>query len=215
MLFSESVTSKQRFMHSRRTREKGTVILICPRCHSNLEWSDTSINSSSSTKFTLVFRTPQHFISSCRISQSYFQSRSCHYGVSVRQLVVIMTIYSSGSEELNFLSSQRGTCWSHSVLSYLFLCDVGFVHLSRFSLSSYFDLLQVCPSVPLSIICFFPFRLFWVIVAELLNILLHTQKRKCLRSAPEFPSGITKLPPHPGEAAHSYLLYFEFTPLVH
>lgn len=100
MLLSESVTSKQRFMHSRRTREKGTVILICPRRHSNLERSDTSINSSSSTKFTLVFRTPQLFISSCRISQSYFQSLSCHHGVAVRQLVVIMTIYSSGSEEL-------------------------------------------------------------------------------------------------------------------
>ena len=100
MLFSESVTSKQRFMQSRGAREKGTVILICPRRHSNREWSDTSINSPSSTKFTLVFRKAQYFISSCRISQSYFQSQSCHHGVAVRQLVVIMTIYSSGSEEL-------------------------------------------------------------------------------------------------------------------
>lgn len=104
MLFSESVTSKQRFMQSRGAREKGTVILICPRRHSNLEWSDTSINSPSSTKFTLVFRKAQYFISSCRISQSYFQSQSCHHGVAVRQLVVIMTIYSSGSEELFFPS---------------------------------------------------------------------------------------------------------------
>lgn len=74
------------------------MILICPKRHSNREQSDTSINSPSSTKFTLVFRKAQYFISSCRISQSYFQSWSCHHGVAVRQLVVIMTIYSSGSE---------------------------------------------------------------------------------------------------------------------
>lgn len=75
-----------------------TVILICPARHSNRERSDTSINSPSSTKFTLVFRKAQYFISSCRISQSYFQSLTCHHGVAVRQLVVIMTIYSPGSE---------------------------------------------------------------------------------------------------------------------
>lgn len=100
MLFSESVTFKQRFMQSRGVREKETVILICPGCHSHWEWSDTSINSPSSTKFTLVFRKAQPFSSSCRISQSYFQSQTCHCGVATRQVVVIMTIYSSKSEEL-------------------------------------------------------------------------------------------------------------------
>lgn len=105
MLFSEAVTSKQRFMQSSGVsgvRVEGgwgvTVILICPARHSNRERSDTSINSPSSTKFTLVFRKAQYFISSCRISQSYFQSLTCHHGVAVRQLVVIMTIYSPGSE---------------------------------------------------------------------------------------------------------------------
>lgn len=81
-----------------------TVILICPARHSNRERSDTSINSPSSTKFTLVFRKAQYFISSCRISQSYFQSLTCHHGVAVRQLVVIMTIYSPGSEGAAFPS---------------------------------------------------------------------------------------------------------------
>lgn len=120
MLFSESVTSKQRFMQSRGVREKGTVILICPRRHSNPEWSDTSINSPSSTKFTLVFRKAQYFISCCRISQSYFQSQTCHHGVAVRQLVVIMTIYSSGSEELFFLQfsqPKRTTLWFYSLIA--------------------------------------------------------------------------------------------------
>lgn len=106
MLFSEAVTSKQRFMQSSggsgaRVGESGgglAAILICPARHSNRERSDTSINSPSSTKFTLVFRKAQYFISSCRISQSYFQSLTCHHGVAVRQLVVIMTIYSPGSE---------------------------------------------------------------------------------------------------------------------
>lgn len=102
MLFSESVTSKQRFMQSRGVGEKATVILICLTRHSNRGLSDTSINSPSSTKFTLVFRKAQYFVSSCRISQSYFQSQTCHRGVAVRQLVVVMTIYSSGSEELAF-----------------------------------------------------------------------------------------------------------------
>lgn len=100
MLFSESVTSKQRFMQSREVEGEGTAILICLTRHSNRGLSDTSINSPSSTKFTLVFRKAQYFVSSCRISQSYFQSQTCHHGVAVRQLVVIMTIYSSGSEEL-------------------------------------------------------------------------------------------------------------------
>lgn len=104
MLFSESMTFKQRFMQSKGVREKETVILICPGCHSHWEWSDTSINSPSSTKFTLVFRKAQPFSSSCRISQSYFQSQTCHRGVAMRQLVVIMTIYSSKSEELFFSS---------------------------------------------------------------------------------------------------------------
>lgn len=149
MLFSESVTSKQRFMQSRGVREKGTVILICPRRHSNQEWSDTSINSPSSTKFTLVFRKAQYFISSCRISQSYFQSQTCHHGVAVRQLVVIMTIYSSGSEELFFLQffqPKRNIVFllSHSFLLYdkyrIFLC-----------LSICLSTLTCCMSVQLSI----------------------------------------------------------------
>lgn len=145
MLFSESVTSKQRFMHSRWTGEKGTVILICRRRHSNLERSDTSINSSSSTKFTLVFRPAQHFISSCRISQSYFQSWSCHHGVAVRQLVVIMTIYSSGSEELfipqfSFQPERNILVTQYPFIFAALWCRIC-SSLSRFSLSSYFDLL--------------------------------------------------------------------------
>lgn len=107
MLFSEAVTSKPRFMQSSGVREEREALLICPRRHSNRARSDTSINSPSSTKFTLVFRTPHYFISSCRISQSYFQSRSCHRGVAAWQLVVIMTIYSSGSEELFILQFSR------------------------------------------------------------------------------------------------------------
>lgn len=55
LLFSEAVTSKGRFMQSRRgVWEKWTGILICTGCHSNQVQSDTSINSLSSTKFTLV-----------------------------------------------------------------------------------------------------------------------------------------------------------------
>lgn len=79
MLFSVSVTSKLRFMQSSGVREDRAAALICPRRHSNRAWSDTSINSPSPTKFTLVFRTLRYFISSCRISQSYFQSLSCHH----------------------------------------------------------------------------------------------------------------------------------------
>lgn len=116
MLFSESVTFKQRFMQSRGVREKETVILICPGCHSHWEWSDTSINSPSSTKFTLVFRKAQPFSSSCRISQSYFQSQTCHCGVATRQVVVIMTIYSSKSEEL--FSPQISKIWHGSFYSF-------------------------------------------------------------------------------------------------
>lgn len=77
MLLSESVTSERRFMQSSGVREEPAALLICPRRHSNRAWSDTSINSPSSTKFTLVFTTLPRFISSCRISQSYSQSRSC------------------------------------------------------------------------------------------------------------------------------------------
>lgn len=159
MLFSESVTSKQRFMQSRKVGEKGTVILICLTRHSNRGLSDTSINSLSSTKFTLVFRKAQYFVSSCRISQSYFQSQTCHHGVAVRQLVAIMTIYSSGSEELFFsLVSQPKKnivfLLPHCSVSY---CTV-FVHLlSPICLSVYLPWLVacqfICPSVSPSV-CF-------------------------------------------------------------
>lgn len=115
-----------------------TVILICPARHSNRERSDTSINSPSSTKFTLVFRKAQYFISSCRISQSYFQSLTCHHGVAVRQLVVIMTIYSPGSEGAALPSAppnQSRARWPYSFIasSHIFLhCSVSSLlhHLS-------------------------------------------------------------------------------------
>lgn len=150
-------------MQSRGAREKGTVILICPRCHSNRERSDTSINSPSSTKFTLLFRTPQYFISSCRISQSYFQSQSCHRGVAVRQLVVIMTIYSSGSEELffpQFSLPKRIIVASlpHSIIRFFSYCMIEilsifppFIHLPVFPLVAGWIDLAICPSFILSL----------------------------------------------------------------
>lgn len=131
-----------------------TVILICPARHSNRERSDTSINSPSSTKFTLVFRKAQYFISSCRISQSYFQSLTCHHGVAVRQLVVIMTIYSPGSEGVALPSApppnQRRARWLYSFVtsSHIFLhCSVS----SRLHHLSVFFCGTCCRSVHLAI----------------------------------------------------------------
>lgn len=98
------------------------------------ERSDTSINSPSSTKFTLVFRKAQYFILSCRISQSYFQSQTCHHGVAVQQLGVIMTIYSSGSEELFFLqfAQREASCFYSLIASthiFFFMINTEFIHL--------------------------------------------------------------------------------------
>lgn len=145
-------------MQSRGVRETGTVILICPRCHSNRGWSDTSINSPSSTKFTLVFRKAQYFISSCRISQSYFQSQTCHHGVAVRQLVGIMTIYSSGSEGMFFplnFPNQRGILcfYSHTASSHFFflMINTEFFHVSSVYTSVCLPTLTCCMSVHLSV----------------------------------------------------------------
>lgn len=173
MVFSESVTSKQRFMQSRGVGEKGTVILICLTRHSNRGLSDTSINSPSSTKFTLVFRKAQYFVSSCRISQSYFQSQTCHHGVAVRQLVVIMTIYSSGSEELfspQFSQPKKNIVFllPYSSASY---CIV-FACLSFFHLLVYLATLTCCMSLYLSI-CLFICLLF--ILSVWLSLSMATQ----------------------------------------
>lgn len=59
MLLPESLTSKLRFMQSSGESVERAAARVCPRRHSNGDRSDTSINSPSPTKFTLVFRALQ------------------------------------------------------------------------------------------------------------------------------------------------------------
>lgn len=99
----------------------------------------------------------QYFISSCRISQSYFQSLTCHCRVvALRQLVVIMAIYSPESQELQPPNPARPTQpkqstavrLPHSVLPSSLL-DRSLALISPFTAicpTSSADLLQVCSS---------------------------------------------------------------------